>query len=70
MAQRSLNEMEHNCFMYLHTLRESGAVNMLGSTPYLVRDMGIDETTARGVLALWMKYFNREGEYDDLMIDA
>ena len=69
-SKRPLTEMEHDCFMYLHTLRESGAVNMLGAAPYLARDKGIDEKTAREILALWMTHFNEQGQYDDLMIDA
>ena len=70
MSQRPLNQTEHDCFMYLHTLRESGVVNMFGATPYLVRDMGIDQPTAKRILSLWMTHFNEQCEYDDLVIDA
>lgn len=48
----------HDYFAYLDALRESGATNMFGATPYLM-DMfpELSLSKARGILSLWMKTF-------------
>ena len=48
-------EEEHLTF--LGVLRESGATNMFGATPYLVEEFGLDKRDARAVLSYWMKTF-------------
>lgn len=54
--------VEHlaDCFDYLDTLRESGATNMFGARPYLQKEMGLKEDTAREVLRKWLLTFSRE----------
>ena len=38
-----------NEFDYLNQLRNTGAVNMFGAAPHLVRDLGLDKKRARDV---------------------
>ena len=40
---------------YLSNLRDSGAVNMMGAAPYLMRDLGMSRAEARDALLDWMK---------------
>lgn len=42
---------QHN---YLCDLRDSGAINMFGAAPYLMRDFGLDRYEAKDVLLAWM----------------
>jgi hypothetical protein len=44
-------------FEYLNVLRESGATNMFGASPYLEQAFGITKTEARTILKLWMESF-------------
>ena len=45
-------------FGYLDALRESGATNMMGATPYLIAAFPeLDRITARGVLMEWMRTY-------------
>jgi hypothetical protein len=48
---------ETELFEYLNELRESGATNMFGAGPYLVREFGLSKTEANKVLARWMASF-------------
>lgn len=34
---------------YLHQLRKTGRVNMMGAAPYLIRDLNIDKAQAREI---------------------
>lgn len=48
-------------FAYLDSLRESGATNMYGARPYLMRAFKkLSEAEAALVLSAWMKTFSRE----------
>lgn len=45
---------------FLDELRESGATNMFGATPYLVQSfVDLSEDTARSYLSYWMKTDNQ-----------
>lgn len=44
-------------FEYLDALRETGAVNMFGATPYLVENFNITMFEARKILVEWMETF-------------
>ena len=61
-----ITEQEKEMFDYLNDLRESGATNMFGASPYLVDEFGIDKYDARKVLSKWMENFNEDG-YEDLL---
>ena len=47
-------ELKNEIFLYLDDLRESGAVNMFGATPYIVNLFEISKKDARNVLSDWM----------------
>jgi hypothetical protein len=44
---------------YLEMLRQSGATNMYGATPYLQREFGIDRERAKTILVYWMDNYKR-----------
>ena len=45
-------------FEYLCELRDSGAVNMFGSAPYLQEEFGLDRREAKQVVLEWMQWVN------------
>jgi hypothetical protein len=45
-------------FDFLVALRDSGATNMFGASPYLQDEFGLSKSEARKVLSKWMKSFN------------
>ena len=56
---------EHNrqeCFEFLDELRESGATNMYGAAPYLVKEFGIPKMLAYRILDDWMESFAKRQE--------
>ena len=44
--------------IFLNDLRDSGVTNMFGAAPYLQKEFGIDQKSARQVLANWMQSFD------------
>jgi hypothetical protein len=50
---------------FLNDLRDSGVTNMFGAAPYLQKEFGIDQKSARGVLANWMQSFSENLQYKD-----
>jgi len=44
-------------FQYLDELRESGATNMFGAAPYVVREFGLSKREARDVLLAWIQTY-------------
>ena len=40
---------------FLCALRDSGAINMFGAAPYLMREFGLGRYEAKDVLLEWMK---------------
>jgi len=42
---------------YLDELRESGATNMFGAAPFLIREFGFSKAVAKKVLVYWMQTF-------------
>jgi hypothetical protein len=51
-------EIVQEVFEYLDSLRESGATNMFGATPYLQTTFELEQREARKLLARWMETFN------------
>jgi hypothetical protein len=47
---------------YLDALRETGAVNMFGAYPYLMKEFGLDKPTAKAVWVHWTKTFTERHE--------
>ena len=50
---------------FLNDLRDSGVTNMFGAAPYLQKEFGIDQKSAREVLANWMQSFSENLKYKD-----
>jgi len=63
---RKTTPSEKEVMEYLNRLRESGATNMFGATPYVIEEFGLDTSEARRILSLWMKNFNDEGKYEEV----
>jgi hypothetical protein len=63
---RKTTPSEKEVMEYLNHLRESGATNMFGATPYVIEEFGLDKSEARRILSLWMKNFNEEGKYEEV----
>ena len=64
MAKTTQSEKE--VMEFLNILRDSGATNMFGATPYVIEEFGLDTSEARRILSLWMKNFNEEGKYEEV----
>jgi hypothetical protein len=45
---------------YLIALRDSGATNMWGASPYLEREFGLSRNDAKDVLLEWIKSFDKK----------
>lgn len=45
-------------WIFLESLRRSGAVNMFGAAPILAEYFDIDEKEARKILGDWMRNYN------------
>lgn len=61
--------MEKECvdekyLLFLDGLRETGATNMYGATPYLSEAFGISEKEAKGILIYWMETFSERHKND------
>ena len=49
---------EEEMFEYLDELKDRGAVNMVGASPYLIVEFHLNKGEARKVLADWMRTFH------------
>ena len=47
-------------FAYLIKLRDSGATNMYGATPYLQKEFGLTYKEAAYILIKWMESFKKK----------
>ena len=63
---RKTTQSEKEVMEFLNILRDSGATNMFGATPYVIEEFGLDTSEARRILSLWMKNFNEEGDYAEV----
>ena len=45
---------------YLIELRDSGAINMWGATPYIEEYFGIQRSEAKAILLEWIEYMSGE----------
>lgn len=66
---RVTTEFEKEVFMYLNDLRDSGITNMFGARPYVCNRFNVSTYTGGRLLTLWMKNFDSDGSYDEI-IDA
>jgi hypothetical protein len=53
-------------FLYLNRLRESGATNMYGASPYLQEEFGFRRQEASRILAAWMEWVQENPSNRDL----
>lgn len=65
---RKTTEQEKEVLSFLNVLRDSGATNMFGATPYIIEEFGVDKKEARELLQLWMNNFNENGDYEQVKI--
>lgn len=65
---RKTTEQEKEVLSFLNVLRDSGATNMFGATPYVIEEFGVDKKEARELLQLWMNNFNENGDYEQVKI--
>ena len=63
---RKTTQSEKEVMEFLNILRDSGATNMFGATPYVIEEFGLDTSEARRILSLWMSNFNEEGKYEEV----
>jgi len=54
-------ELKSEVFEFLMDLRDSGVVNMLGATRYLVQEFGFTHAVAREWLVYWMENYKDQG---------
>ncbi len=64
MTDKPYNEDWIEYYEYLEQLRQSGATNMFGATPYLRNAFQLDRHEARDILVSWME------NYDQLVADG
>ena len=63
---RKTTDQEQEVLEFLNMLRDSGATNMFGATPYIKDEFELDSKEAKRLLMLWMANFNDEGEYNEV----
>ena len=63
---RKTTNQEQEVLEFLNILRDSGATNMFGATPYIKDEFELDSKEAKRLLMLWMANFNDEGEYNEV----
>lgn len=64
---RETTEQEKQVFTFLNILRESGVVNMFRAIPYITKEFSnINKKQASGLLSLWMRNYNPQGEYHSI----
>ena len=63
---RKTTDQEREVLEFLNMLRDSGATNMFGATPYIKDEFDLNSKESKSLLMLWMKNFNDEGKYDEV----
>ena len=63
---RNTTDQEQEVLEFLNILRDSGATNMFGATPYIKDEFDLDSKESKRLLMLWMENFNDEGKYDEV----
>jgi hypothetical protein len=63
---RKTTDQEREVLEFLNILRDSGATNMFGATPYIEEEFDLDSKESKSLLTLWMANFNDEGKYDEV----
>ena len=63
---RKTTNQEQEVLEFLNILRDSGATNMFGATPYIKDEFDLDSKESKRLLMLWMANFNDEGKYDEV----
>jgi len=63
---RKTTDQEQEVLEYLNILRDSGATNMFGATPFIKDEFSLDNKESKRLMLLWVKNFNDEGKYDEV----
>jgi hypothetical protein len=63
---RKTTNQEQEVLEFLNILRDSGATNMFGATPYIKDEFDLDSKESKRLLMLWMENFNDKGKYDEV----
>ena len=62
-------EKEHeeviSAFEFLDSLKESGATNMLGATPYIKKQLNVSSHRAKELNLMWIRSYDPERSMDD-----
>ncbi len=66
MEVRTTTPIEKDTLEFLNGLRDSGVTNMYGATDYIIEEFNVSRKEAVQMLSLWMKNFNKEGNYDTI----
>lgn len=66
MEVRLTTSIEKDTLEFLNGLRDSGVTNMYGATDYIIDEFDVSRKEAAQMLSLWMKNFNKEGNYDTI----
>lgn len=53
-------------FLFLNRLRESGATNMFGASPYLAKAFDLDKREASDILVEWISWIQENPSNRDL----
>lgn len=61
--EKGYNEQWVDYYVYLENLRQSGATNMFGASPYLTEEFSLGSREASKILSSWMD------NYDELLED-
>lgn len=69
-SKRPATEFEQEVFNFLNELRESGSTNMFGARADIIAEFEIESDEAKRILLLWMKNFNKEGNYAEIIDPA
>ena len=62
----SVDSQTMEYYIFLNRLRDSGATNMFGATPYLQNTFDIDRKTASKTLTDWMQWVSENPSNVDL----
>ncbi len=66
LNERKTTDFEKEVFSYLNDLRDSGETNMFGAGSYVQDEFNLDKKESRRLVTLWMKNFNKDGDYDEI----
>jgi hypothetical protein len=61
-----MDELQHEYFLFLNRLRESGVTNMFGAGRYLAKHYDLSHRVAGKILIAWMRWVQSNPKNRDL----